>query len=194
MKPPVETGGYDLSPGLAGDAGFSRRRRYGDQPVASAEARAATGYRSTQMSYPGRGTGGATHAVNSSSLSFQEEYLNLLKRGPRPFRGRRSRAIPNRWRRVLRRYSLDSHLRGSRLAAERRAGVRACSRRASRPTVGRKANLTVGATTMKSRFRVSRFNPAASSDPPPGGTPRREQAKTPALLLLMRVPSVSSRG
>jgi len=36
-------------------------------------------------------------------LSFQEEYLDLLKRGPRPLPGSVMAAIPNRWRRVLRR-------------------------------------------------------------------------------------------
>ena len=37
------------------------------------------------------------------SLSFQEEYLDLLKRGPRPHPGSVMTPIPDRWRRVLRR-------------------------------------------------------------------------------------------
>ncbi len=37
------------------------------------------------------------------SLSFQEEYLDFLKRGPRPLPGSVMVAVPNRWLRVPRR-------------------------------------------------------------------------------------------
>jgi len=67
---------------------------------------------------------------------------------------------------------------GEEIGSLRRAGVLACSRRASRPAVGTNANVNVA---QRRRCRGSRIQvqPCFRRNPPPGETPRREQARRP---------------
>ncbi len=55
---------------IAGEAGVSTLEACCRLAGGKRRRRAATGYRSTQMLYPGRGTGGSTGAVNSSDERF----------------------------------------------------------------------------------------------------------------------------